>query len=111
MPKTPVPVTVNFNTDPPTCVPDPVHVSRANNTGVNWQANVVGYTFTGVSIDGHDAPTGEFGTPSISTGPNNKSQMFVSDANTDLDSHKYTLKYTDPAGNARTYDPRIKNDN
>jgi hypothetical protein len=111
MPKTAVPVTVNFNTDPPTCNPDPVHVSMANNTGINWQANITGYTFTGVSIDGENAPTGEFGAPQISTGPNGKSQMFVSDANTDKNSHKYTLQYTDPAGNARTYDPRIKNDN
>ena len=110
MPKTSVPVTVNFNTSPPTCNPDPVHVSRANNTGITWKANVVGFTFTGVEIDGHDAPTGEFGTPSITSGPNNKSQMTVSDANTDKNSHRYSLKYTDPQGNPQTYDPTIKND-
>lgn len=110
MPKTSVPVTVNFNNDPPTCTPDPVPVSKAANNGITWKSNKTGYTFTGVTIDGTAAPTGEFGTPSIAPGPNGKSQMTVTDSVADYNEHTYTLEYTDPQGNAGRYDPKIKNE-
>lgn len=109
MPKTSVPVNVNFNQDPPACNPDPVRVSKANNSGITWKSNNAGYTFTGVTIDDNAAPTGEFGTPDIQE-VGGKSQMTVTDGVTDYNDHTYTLEYTDPQGNPGQYDPKIKNE-
>ena len=108
--KSKVPVIVNFNLTPVTCNPDPVNVRRANNDGVQWTANKPGYTFTGVSVAGHQAPTGDFGTPVISTNPAGRSVMTVPDSVADFGNYKYTLDYTDPTGTARTYDPTIRNE-
>lgn len=116
MSKTLKPVTVNFNTDPPTCAPDPVHVSRASNSGIDWSANKTGFTFTGVKIkltsdpgEEHAAPWGDFGTPVI-TNKNGKSDMTVTDGGTDYDEYTYSLEYIDADGNPGSYDPRIKNE-
>lgn len=34
----------------------------------------------------------------------------IGNRTTDTNSHRCTLKYNDPQGDARTYDPTIKND-
>lgn len=109
MPKTMVPVTVNFNNDPPSSNPDPVTVHRANNDGVLWTANKTGYTFTGVSIDGTNAPTGDFGTPSINTNAAGMSAMSVSDSVADLENYTYSVLYTGPDGAPGSFDPTIRN--
>ena len=102
--------TVNFAGSNVACNPDPVPVSRATNNGVEWTANQTGYTFTGVSIDGHDAPWGDFGTPQISTNAAGQSVMSVSDSVADLGDYSYTLLYTDSAGNPGRFDPTIRNE-
>lgn len=91
--------------------PDPVRVSRATQNGVTWTFANPGFTFTGVLIDGVPAPTGDFGTPAISTNAAGRSVMNVSDSVADLDTYSYTLQYTDPQGRTGTYDPTIKNEN
>ena len=108
--KSKVPVIVNFNVTPVTCNPDPVGVHRASNDGIVWTANADGYTFTGVNVGGHAAPTGDFGTPVIGSNAAGKSTMTVPDSVADLQNYTYTLQYTDPAGNAGTYDPTIRNE-
>jgi len=111
MPKSLVQVTVNFATDPPTPNPNPVPVSRANNSGINWVANQDGYTFTGVTIDDVAAPTGDFGRPDISTNNAGRSEMSVTDSGDAVTTdHTYSLVYTDPPGNTRTFDPTIRNE-
>lgn len=92
------------------CNPDPVPVSRATQGGVDWTFANAGYTFTGVSIGGVPAPTGDFGTPVIGTNNAGRSTMSVSDTVADQGSYSYTLQYTDPQGNARRHDPTIRND-
>ena len=87
-----------------------MNVKRTNNDGVQWTANKDGYTFTGVNIDGNSAPTGDFGTPVISTNPAGRSVMIVPDSVADLGDYSYGLTYTDPQGNPGTYDPTIKNE-
>ena len=108
--KSKVPVLVNFNLTPVTCNPDPVGVRRSSNDGITWTANVDGYTFTGVTVAGQAAPTGDFGTPVIGSNPAGRSTMTVPDSVADLQSYTYTLQYTDPTGNSRTYDPTIRNE-
>jgi hypothetical protein len=108
--KTKVPVVVNFNLTPVGCNPDPVSVKRANNDGIQWTANADGYTFTGVSVAGHQAPTGDFGTPVISTNSAGRSVMTVPDSVADFRDYTYTLDYTDPHGNPGAYDPTIRNE-
>ena len=108
--KSKVPVVVNFNLTPVGCSPDPVPVKRSNNNGIQWTANADGYTFTGVSVDGHQAPWEDFGTPVISTNAAGRSVMTVPDSVADLGDYTYTLDYTDSNGNAGTYDPTIRNE-
>jgi hypothetical protein len=91
--------------------PDPIPVSRATQDGVTWTFANAGYTFTGVTIGGVAAPTGDFGTPAISTNAAGRSVMSVSDTVADLGDYSYTLQYTDPQGRPGTYDPTIKNEN
>lgn len=105
------PVTVNFSGNSVTCVPDPVVVKKALNNGIQWTANVTGYTFTGVDIDGNPAPTEDFGAPQISTDPAGRSVMSVSDDLADYNDHSYTLVYTQPDGETGRFDPTIKNEN
>jgi hypothetical protein len=101
--------TVNINNNGISSNPDPVSVSRATQNGVAWTFANDGYAFTGVSIDGTPAPTGDFGTPVIGTTPAGRSTMSVSDSVADDDSYSYTLEYTDPQGRKGQYDPTIKN--
>ena len=104
-----VTVNVNFSTNPPTLSPDPVTVSEAaHDDGITWVSQTSGYTFTGVTITPN--PSGEFGTPSISTNASGLSQMTVTDSISDYDEHKYTLNYTSPAGTPESYDPKIRNE-
>jgi hypothetical protein len=103
--------TVTVNNGSVSCNPDQVTVSRATQNGVTWTFANDGYTFTGVAIDGVSAPTGDFGTPAISTNAAGRSVMSVSDTVADDDTYSYTLQYTDPQGRARTFDPQIKNEN
>jgi len=107
--KSKVPVVVNFNLTPVACNPDPVTVKRTDNDGIQWTANVDGYTFTGVKVDGIQAPTGDFGTPAITTNPAGRSVMSVPDSVADIKNYTYTLEYRDAAGNTGTYDPTIRN--
>lgn len=93
------------------CNPDPVPVSRATQDGVTWTFANAGYTFTGVQIGGVAAPTGDFGTPVISTNAAGRSVMSVSDTVADIGNYSYALQYTDPQGTAGAYDPQIKNEN
>jgi hypothetical protein len=102
--------TVTINNGAASSNPDPVTVSRATQDGVTWTFANAGYTFTGVLIGGVSAPTGDFGTPAISTNAAGRSVMNVSDSVADLDTYSYTLQYTTPQGNAGTYDPTIKNE-
>jgi hypothetical protein len=88
--------TVTANASGVSCNPDPVPVSRASQDGVTWTFANAGYTFTGVQIDGVAAPTGDFGTPAISTDAAGRSVMSVSDTVADLGNHSCTLLYTDP---------------
>ena len=103
--------TVTFSNGSVTCNPDPVPVSRATQNGVTWTFANTGYTFTGVLIGGVQAPTGDFGTPVISTDAAGRSVMSVSDSVADLGDYSYTLQYVDPQGRAGAYDPQIKNEN
>jgi hypothetical protein len=89
--------------------PDPVSVSRSTQDGITWTFATAGYTFTGVSIDGVAAPTGDFGTPQISTNNAGRSVMSVSDSVADLDTYSYTLEYVDAQGRPGRYDPQIRN--
>jgi hypothetical protein len=109
MPKTMVGVNVNFNTDPPTSAPDPVTVNRSANDGVIFTANKTGFTFTGVLIGTVAAPTGDFGTPVISSNNAGNSTMAVPDTVADISDYSYTLEYTGPDGNPGQFDPKIKN--
>lgn len=108
--KSKVPVLVNFSVTSVTCNPDPVGVKRSANDGITWTANADGYTFTGVTVDGHAAPTGDFGTPVIGTNAAGRSTMTVPDSVADLQDYSYTLEYTDPTGRAGAYDPTIRNE-
>jgi hypothetical protein len=92
------------------CNPDPVPVSKATQNGVEWTFATDGYTFTGVTINGTAAPTGDFGTPVISSTPAGRSKMSVPDTVADAGSYSYTLQFTDPQGNPGTHDPTIRND-
>jgi hypothetical protein len=103
--------TVTVNNNAASSNPDPVTVSRATQDGVSWTFANAGYTFTGVSIDGVAAPTGDFGTPTFSTSNAGRSVMNVTDSVADLDTYSYTLQYTDPQGRPGQYDPQIKNEN
>jgi hypothetical protein len=103
--------TVTVNNGSASSNPDPVTVSRATQNGVTWTFASDGYTFTGVTIDGVAAPTGDFGTPSITSNNAGRSVMSVSDSVADDDSYSYTLQYTDPQGRPGQYDPQIKNEN
>ena len=105
------PVTVTFSRSSVTCVPDPVIVKKALNNGIQWTANASGYTFTGVQIDGHDAPYEDFGAPAISSNAAGHSVMTVSDDFADYNNHSYTLLYTGPNGESGRFDPTIKNQN
>lgn len=91
--------------------PDPVSVSRATQDGVTWTFANDGYTFTGVQIGGVAAPTGDFGTPAISTNAAGRSVMSVSDTVADPGNYSCTLLCTDPQGRAGAHDPQIKNEN
>jgi hypothetical protein len=88
-----------------------VTVSRATQNGITWTFGNSGYAFTGVTIDGVQAPTGDFGTPQISTNPAGRSVMSVSDSVADTDTYSYTLLYVDDQGRPGQYDPQIKNQN
>ena len=101
--------TVTVNNNAASCNPDPVPVSRATQNGVQWTFASDGYTFTGVTIGGVAAPTGDFGTPSITTNAAGRSVMSISDSVADDDTYSYTLQYTDPQGRPGHYDPQIKN--
>ena len=101
--------TVTANNNNVSSNPDPVHVSRATQDGVSWTFANPGYTFTGVTINGVPAPTGDFGTPSITTNNARQSVMNVSDTVADLGDYSYTLEYTDPQGRPGQHDPQIKN--
>jgi hypothetical protein len=103
--------TVTFSNGSVQSNPDPVTVSRATQDGVQWTFGNSGYTFTGVSINGVQAPTGDFGTPQISANPAGRSVMSVSDSVADLDTYSYTLQYVDAQGRPGQYDPQIKNEN
>lgn len=103
--------TVTASNGSVSCNPDPVPVSRASQDGVTWTFANDGYTFTGVQIGGVAAPTGDFGTPAISTNAAGRSVMSVSDTVADIGNYSYTLLYTDPQGRAGAYDPQIKNEN
>jgi len=103
--------TVTINNGTASSNPDPVPVSRATQNGVTWTFANAGYTFTGVLIGGVAAPTGDFGTPAISTNAAGRSVMNVSDSVADLGTYSYTLQYTDPQGRTGMYDPTIKNEN
>ena len=103
--------TVTVNNGTASSNPDPVPVNRATQNGVTWTFANAGYAFTGVLIGGVAAPTGDFGTPAISTNAAGRSVMNVSDSVADLGSYSYTLQYTDPQGRPGTYDPTIKNEN
>ena len=100
--------TVDFSKSPPASSPDPVPVTRGTQGGVEWTANQTGYTFTGVKINDVAAPTGDFGTPVISTNAAGKSVMTVPDTVADLGDYSYTLEYTGPSG-AGSFDPTIRN--
>ena len=102
--------TVTVNSGVASSNPDPIPVSRANQDGVTWTFASAGYVFTGVSIGGVAAPTGDFGTPAISTNAAGRSVMSVSDSVADLGDYSYTLQYTDPQGRPGSYDPTIKNE-
>lgn len=103
--------TVTMNNNAASCNPDPVPVSRATQNGVQWTFANAGYTFTGVTIDGVAAPTGDFGTPVFSTNNAGRSVMTVTDSVADDGTYSYTLQYTDPQGRPGQYDPQIKNEN
>jgi hypothetical protein len=109
--KTNKPVTVNFSSSSVSCVPDPVVVNNSQNLGIQWTANQIGYTFTGVQIDGHDAPYEDFGSPLISTNPAGRSVMTVSDDFADYNDHTYCVLYTTPEGQSGSFDPTIENRN
>ena len=101
--------TVTVNNGRASSNPDPVTVTRANQDGVTWTFANPGYTFTGVLIGGLSAPTGDFGTPVITTNAARRSVMNVSDTVADPGTYSYTLQYTDPQGRSGQYDPTIKN--
>ena len=101
--------TVTENNNGITCNPNKVTVSRATQDGVTWTFANAGYTFTGVEINGTRAPTGDFGTPVISTNNASRSVMSVSDTVADLGDYSYTLLYTDPQGREGRFDPTIRN--
>jgi hypothetical protein len=91
------------------CNPDPVTVSRSSQDGVAWTFSNSGYAFTGVTINGVQAPTGDFGTPQIGSNQAGRSVMSVSDSVADTDTYSYTLQYVDDQGRPGQYDPQIKN--
>lgn len=101
--------TVTVSNGNASCNPDPVPVSRATQDGVSWTFASAGYTFTGVSINGVAAPTGDFGTPSITTDNAGRSVLNLSDSVADLGDYSYTLQYTDSQGRPGQYDPTIRN--
>ena len=101
--------TVTANSDGVSTNPDPVPVSYATQDGVSWTFANRGYTFTGVTIDGTRAPTGDFGTPVIGTNAAGNSTMNVPDTVADLGNYSYTLEYTDPQGRPGQHDPTIRN--
>lgn len=101
--------TVTENNNSVSCNPDPIPVSRATENGVTWTFAQSGYTFTGVLIGQTRAPTGDFGTPTISTNAAGRSVMNVSDTVADLGDYSYTLLYTDPQGREGRFDPTIRN--
>lgn len=109
--KTNKPVTVNFSANSVSCVPDPVTVNNSQNLGIQWTANQSGYTFTGVQIDGHDAPYEDFGSPVITTNQAGRSVMTVTDDFADYNDHIYTVLYTGPNGESGSFDPTIENRN
>lgn len=98
--------TVTINSGSVNCNPDPVPVSRATQDGIQWTFAAAGYTFTGIDITNNP---GDFGAPVITTNPAGRSVMTVSDSVATLGDFKYTLRYTDPSGTARSYDPTIRN--
>jgi hypothetical protein len=101
--------TITVNNSGLSCNPDPIPVSRATQDGVTWAFAQGGYTFTGVKIGNTPAPTGDFGTPNISTNAAGRSVMSVSDTVADLGDYSYTLLYTDPSGDEGEFDPTIRN--
>lgn len=101
--------TVTANNSVVSSNPDPVIVSRATQDGITWTFANSGYTFTGVTINGVAAPTGDFGTPQISTNNAGRSVMSVSDTVADLGDYSYTLVYVDDQGRPGRFDPQIRN--
>jgi len=120
-------VKVNFGSGGVTTDPVDVQVSKSANNAIVWTAQQKGYTFTGITIQDDTGDPGgdkEWDAPVITTidvpDPSKPaqvpdpitmkvSQMTVTDKFKDTTDHKYTLLYTDPDGNAGSYDPGIKN--
>lgn len=109
MPKSLKPVTVTFNATGPRCNPDPVPVSRSQNSGIQWTSATAGYTFTGINFNPGQGT--DFGTPTFSTNAAGRSVMTVTDSVADLGDYAYGINYDEPAGNSKTFDPTIRNKN
>lgn len=109
-----VSVSVDLASTPKNCTPDPVVMKKdEDDTAIKWTCKDDNYTFTGVTIDSTtytpgSPGSGEFNSLTISTN-GSKSVMEINDSITDYNNHKYTLNYTDPSGNAGSFDPTIRN--
>jgi hypothetical protein len=98
--------TVTVNNNGVSCNPDPVIVTRNSQDGVQWTMAQSGYTFTGVDIPGGGS---DFGPPDITTNNAGRSVMTVTDSVQDLGDYSYTILYTTPSGERRSFDPTIRN--
>jgi hypothetical protein len=98
--------TVTVNNNGVSCNPDPVVVTRNSQDGVEWTMAQSGYTFTGVQITGGGS---DFGTPVVTTNAAGRSVMTVTDNVRDLGDYSYTILYTTPGGERRSFDPTIRN--
>jgi hypothetical protein len=98
--------TVTVKNNGVSCNPDPVVVTRNSQDGVEWTMAASGYVFTGVDITNGG---GDFGTPSIATNAAGRSVMTVTDSVTDDGDYTYTIHYTTPSGEKRSFDPTIRN--
>lgn len=110
------PVNVNFNASPADTKPEPVICTNGVNTGIRWKGNQQNFTFTNLYIGGLPVAGGGVGdfTNLTITAVGPLSVMRVDNACTvpagaEFVEYKYTLEYTDPAGDTLTLDPTVRN--
>ena len=117
MANNPTGVTVIFATDPLKAAPDPAVVNRGHQDGVQWTANLAGYTFTALEIGDTvvgSGGVGDFHDVEIDQNPAGNSRLTVDDdctipAGAVSVDYKYTLHYKEPGGVEKSLDPTVRN--